>query len=206
MKMTVPKILLGCAVLMVLVCVGVPALVWFAVPEVRNLVTSAFDWEKLAQTWQPPPADAGPERLFPATVEDARKEKDDDQAAVPNLKIVFPGRRATYKTGQDSVEVFAYPRVPKNEREALFNRLDSENFSSKFKMDSPTYSRFIYNTGNEKGVLWWCKDWMFLARGPETSDPEKLLRAYVEQIGKGSVSEEERKQDRKTEKGRPTSK
>jgi hypothetical protein len=192
------KILLGCAVLIVLVCVGVPTLLWFLVPEVRDLVQSGMDWEQFAQTWQAPPPDAGPERLFPATVGDFHKEKDDDQAAVPSLEIALPGRRATYQSGQETIEVFAYPKVTKGEREALFSRLNNKPFSMKIKLDMPNFSRFTYTTGQEKGVLWWSRDWLFLARGKETSDPEKFLRAYLAELAKAPAPD--KKQEKKPEK------
>jgi hypothetical protein len=194
-----PKILLGCAVLLVLVCVGVPALVWFAFPDVRRMIqeefTKTMDWEQFAQTWQPPPRDAGPERLFPAAVGDFRKEKDDDQAAVPNLEIVMPGRRASYESGQEVIEVFAFPGVARGEQEALFKKLNAKPFTMKMEMHTNNFARFTYATGQEKGVLWWSRDWLFLARGKESSDPEKFLRAYLDELQKAPAPDQKPAKD-----------
>jgi hypothetical protein len=187
-------ILAGCGVLILVCCGGAVALVYFFAPGLVQMVqtefTKAMDWEQFAQTWQAPPPDADAERLFPAAVGEFKKETNDEQAAVPSLEIVLPGRRATYRSGQETIEVFAYPRVRKEEREALFNRLNNKAFTMKMKMDTANFARFTYSTGKEKGILWWSREWLFLARGAESSEPEIFLRAYLAELANQPAPDE----------------
>ncbi|MBO0699910.1 MAG: serine/threonine protein kinase, partial [Zavarzinella sp.] len=115
--------------LIVGICVGIPtlAVVWIidrASDKFKEITQSQreadSEWETIRSLWQPPPADAGPDLLFPPTVPGGfHRLRHDQDATDAELGITLPGRRAVY-TGPDGeqYEVRAY-RCPDEEAQKI---------------------------------------------------------------------------------------
>ena len=182
------KILLGCAIALVVLCGGGITLVVVFAPKwvewVQTLVTKAQEWEAFAQTWNPPPADANPDRLFPAQVAGFDR-KDVNKDPAPQMGINLAGSQATYQKGADTMEVFAYRANPA-EKDAAVRQVEKaqQQEPTKFhlKMEMPNHTRLEFTQGQEHGVLWWSQGWLFLVRTTGTTDAEAFLKSYLTAI------------------------
>jgi predicted Ser/Thr protein kinase len=156
-------------------------------------------WEGLARSWQPPPKDIDPARLFPSAVGAFRLEETGEQATIPDLPTVpLHGRRAVYRGPAGAVELFAY-RASKIEKEMVFRKQQEEllrqggipnlvpgglNFRG-----TPEGTYLVYERGpksgapEQYGLFWWDRDWLFLARGSDAKAPSALLRDYLATFG-----------------------
>jgi predicted Ser/Thr protein kinase len=203
------KVFFGCAALSVLTvvvaCGGLAALFAWAFPRVQDLLKTEMarqqQWDEVRRFWRPPPADATPEQLFPTKVGEFTRVEQDAKAAVPELNFEAPGRRALYRSRRGDVELFAY-RATKLEKEALFRRAHDkiapkeEAFPGKppdrpkgwhSVRGSPDAPWFGYSHGppTQHGMLWWDKDWLFLARSRTIEDPGDFLKDYLASLGRG---------------------
>jgi hypothetical protein len=182
------KILLGCAIALVVLCGGGGILVVVAFPKlkewVQNQWTKIVEWEEFAQTWNPPPADADPDRLFPAQVADFHRQ-DINKDPAPQMGINLAGSQATYQKGADTMEVFAY-RANIAEKNAAFQQFEAaqqkEPNKWNVRMETSSHTRFAFSRGPEHGVLWWSQGWLFLVRTTGTADPEEFLKSYLTAI------------------------
>jgi predicted Ser/Thr protein kinase len=160
---------------------------------IKRETQRSSNWERLAEHWSPPPADAGPDRLFPPTVFDFQRTAQDAEAAVPVLDVHLPGRHATYVSSVGPIEVYAY-RVEDSERAAVFARLNKavQRASDKhFKFSNePSSRRFLYSLGPpmERGALWGDKGWLFLARSSAVENVEEFLEAYLKAIAEAGAN------------------
>jgi hypothetical protein len=145
------------------------------------------DWERLAERWQAPPADAGPDRLFPPEVADYKRAAQDSETTVPALDLRLPGRHATYVSPAGKVEVYAY-RVDDPERAAVFGRVNQavqHASGTTFKFGNEASSRrysYAFSPPMERGMLWGDKGWLFLARSGDVENVEEFLEAYLKAI------------------------
>ena len=142
--------------------------------------------------WKPQPADAGPDRLFPAAVAGARLDHHDTEVDLHDLGIDIAGQHAVYGQGATAVEVFAF-RVTALEKEALYKRaiegrkageqpppgqvnIGGQNYRVVHGTAQDRLLWYQMSPPDQKGVLWWNKGWLFVARSTTGEDPEPFLR------------------------------
>jgi hypothetical protein len=168
--------------------------------DVDRDAESGREWGEIARFWRPPPPEAGPDVLFPGKVEGFVRTGYDRRAGVPDLRIDAEGHHATYRQGYLAIEVHVY-RASRLEKEALLKRaieaIDPPKRSrdqfpdTATKRDRPFSSmmngrpdgpRLVYRTQkpDRRGVFWWDRDWLFLARTESQADPEAFLKRYLE--------------------------
>ncbi len=187
-KSSCGKILLGCAIVLVVLCAGGGILLVVAFPKLKEWaqtqITKIQEWEAFAQTWNPPPADADPDRLFPAQVAGFDRQ-DINKDPAPPLGINLAGSQATYRKGDETIEAFAF-RANIAEKNAAFHQLEAaqqkEPNKWNFKMETASYTRFEFSRGPEHGVLWWSQGWLFLVRTTGAADTDEFLRSYLTAI------------------------
>jgi hypothetical protein len=196
------KAFAGCGVLTlaftILVVVGTVMLVFKGLPKLINAVSEETkrqnDWAEVARLWKPPPADAGPDRLFADAAAGVRLERRDSEIDLRDLGIDIAGNHAVYGQGATAVDIYAF-RVTALEKEALYKRVIDGT-----KGGPPRPGQTSINAGNyrvvhgtpqerllwyhmsppdQKGVLWWNKGWLFVARSTTGADPEPFLRQYL---------------------------
>lgn len=185
---TVVKVLVGCVVVVVLLCGGGVALVALVFPNALNWVkaeiSKAQEWEAFAQNWKAPPADANADRLLPMKIADFQRQAV-DRAAAPEVGIQQAVDHATYQSGQETVEVFAL-RATKADYQAAFQAatqaLQGVSSQSNFRVETQSNARLTYTKGREKGILYWSQGWLFLVRTNGQTDLETFLRSYLEAI------------------------
>jgi predicted Ser/Thr protein kinase len=156
-------------------------------------------WEEAARTWRPPPADAGPARLFPATIGAYKRTAHDDRANVADLDVAAPGWRAVYRGPAGAVELFAY-KTTKPAKEAIFRGAQGAvnrrgRLPAALGAGSPSVRGSVFGTylaydlgsgangAEQYGVFWWQPDWLFLARGTTAEVPASFLKAYLAELG-----------------------
>lgn len=184
-KSSVIKILLGCAIVLVVLCGGGITIGIVAFPKlwerIQTEVAKAQEWEAFAQKWEPP-TNTDDDHVFPALVDNFRRQEI-DRAPAPQLGINLAGSSTTYQDGPQSVEVFAY-QATKAEKDAAFKRLEATQKQQpnqwSYKIETPNNTRFSFSQGQEHGILWWSKGWLFLVRTTSQADPEAFLRSYLE--------------------------
>ena len=216
------KVLLGCGLLAVVLC-GTPiaGVVWLVsnyVPKIGDWFHAEMkkqdQWDEVARFWRPPPADAGPELLFPAGINEYQLIKHDTKADITNLNIQARGRRAIYKAPWGEIELFVYPAT-KLEKEALLRRayerlLPNEDSKSDGRSGNSTREGYhkirgsvegiflSYEVGpgltpNQYGVFWWDKDWLFLARSSVVRDPGAFLKDYLATLSGAAAPQKEKR-------------
>ncbi len=194
------KAFAGCGVLTVafilLLVAGIVMLVFKGLPKLINAVTEETkrqnDWAEVARVWKPPPAEAGPDRLFPEAVAGVRLDHHDTEVDLQYLGIDIAGQHAVYGQGSTAVEVFAF-RVTALEKEALYKRalegpkagetplpgqVSTRRQNFRVTNGTPQEQLLWYRMSppDEKGILWWDKGWLFVARSTTGDDPEPFLR------------------------------
>lgn len=187
-KSSCGKILLGCAIVLVVLCGGGITVGIIVGPKIKKWfetqVTKLQEWDQFAQAWNPPPADADPDRLFPAQVAGFdRQEVNKEPAPPPGINL--DGSQATYRKGDETMEVFAF-RANIAEKNAAFHQLEAEQQKQpnqwNFKMETSSHTRLAFNRGPEHGVLWWSQGWLFLVRTTGPTDAEEFLKSYLTAI------------------------
>ena len=170
---------------------GLPKLINFVSEETKR----QNDWAKVAREWRPPPDDAGPDRLFPEAVEGARLDHHDTEVDLRYLGIDLAGNHAVYGQGETAVEVFVF-RVTVLEKEALYKRaleapkageppppgqanIPRQNYRVTHGTPQDPLLWYSMSPPDEKGILWWDKGWLFVARSTTGDDPEPFLREFV---------------------------
>ncbi len=205
-KSSCVKILLGCGIALVVLCGGGITLTVFAFPKViqwfQTQMAKAQEWEAFAENWDPPPADADADRLFPDQIAGCRRQ-DIDQTPAPPQGLQWDGPQATYQDGQETLEVFA-ERANKAEKNATFQQLEKaqQRVGNKWSVtiDMLHHTRLNFTHGQEHGVLWWSEGWLFLVRTTGQTDPENFLRSYLEAIAEPSRPAEQPKKPKKPAK------
>ncbi len=205
------KALAGCGILtlafLILFVVGTAMLLTRGLPKLINFVTEETkrqnDWAKVAREWRAPPEDAGPDRLFPEEVADLDLDHHDTDVDLFYLGIEIPGKHAVYGEGATAVEVFIF-RVTALEREALYKRalegpkageqpppgqvnVRRQNFRVTHGTPQDPLLWYSMSPPDEKGVLWWDKGWLFVARSTGGDDPEPFLREFVTALSGGEA-------------------
>jgi hypothetical protein len=201
------KILLGCGIVLVVLCGGGITLAVIFFPKVKEWfetqVAKVQEWEAFAENWDPPPADADTDRLFPDRVADFRRQ-DVQKVAAPQPGIDLAGSQASYQSGAETMEAFAY-QANQAEKNAAFQQFEkAQQQGGKkwfFKLDLPHHSRANFTHGQEHGVLWWSQDWLFLVRTTGQGDPEAFLRSYLEAIAEPAHAPEKPGKPEKPAKG-----
>ncbi len=197
------KAFAGCGVLTLafftLLVVGIVMLVTKGLPTLINAVSEETkrqnDWAEVARVWKPPPTDAGPDDLFPEDVAGENLDHHDTEVDLHYLGIDIAGQHAVYGHGSSAVEVFAFS-VTALEKEALYKRalegpkagetpppgqVSARRQNYRVTHGTPQEPLLWYRMSppDEKGVLWWDKGWLFVARSTSGDDPEPFLREYV---------------------------
>jgi hypothetical protein len=209
------KTLLGCGGAVVatvlLVCGGLAAGVYWLVekgfPHVADQFKQALEdqrgWDEVARFWRPPPADAGPDRLFPARVGEFSLAGKDTQAALDELNLPAAPHHALYRSGNEQIDVYVR-RATRLEKEALFRRaLDKVNppkdkpgaaappggpgdgqVHYHMVTGSPDSPRISYDLSppHRHGMLWWDRDWLFVVRTGGGKSPGDFLKQYLAAI------------------------
>jgi hypothetical protein len=180
-----------------LVAQGGPRLV----EALKGEIEKQKGWDEVARFWKPPPADAGPDRLFPRRFEECRLVGDDTQADIPELNIQVPGFHATYQSVQGRMEICVY-RASALEREALYRRAlerlnppkedqdglgpekppaGPDRSTYRFLSGSGESPRIIYRLGppSRNGILWWDKGWLFVVRTTGGGDAAEFFKRYL---------------------------
>jgi serine/threonine protein kinase len=215
-----PLTCLGISLSFLIVCVGGPtAAILYVIDRVKDTVKeiqeahqqSAAEWAAIMKIWQQPPADAGPEVLFPQTVtsndgkDTYRLTRTDKQVADTELGINLPGHRGVY-TGPagEEIEVRAYQcseaqakgmqaRVQAFIRSVQSGSASWENDSKRRKViytsnDSATRSvtwgfSDTFNQNHEFGKLWYSQDWLFYFRTTMPLIIESFPSKYLLELG-----------------------
>ena len=205
------KALAGCGVLtlafVILFVVGTAMLLTRGLPKLINVISEETkrqnDWAKVAREWKPPPEDAGPDRLFPDDVADLELDHQDTRIDLHYLGIDLAGHHAVYGKGETAVEVFVF-RVTALEKEALYKRtlegpkpgeppppgeahIPRQNYRVTHGTSQDALLWYSMSPPDEKGVLWWDKGWLFVARSTTGVDPDPFLRAFVTALSAGEA-------------------
>jgi len=168
---------------------------------------SNVEWEAIMGFWHAPAPDAGPDVLFPPTLQGGyRLVRHDTDAADSELGINLPGRRAIYKTLEgEEMEVRAY-RCPTAEAKTIQDGVQS--FVGGVKAGTVTLTpdskrkKVVYTANNsgirtvtygftdsnsqnqEYGKLWYGHDWLFWFRTAAPLKIEFFPSKYLMEVGK----------------------
>jgi Protein kinase domain len=202
------KVLLGCGFaafcLLSMLGGGAYYVATQAVPWLKggfeDLMERERGWDEVARFWRPPPDDAGPDQIFPPEVGGFRRSGSIGDAEIPELNIRrIPGQHASYFDGSRFVELVMI-RATALEKEALFKRAteainppEKQGSGSSTGESGPSYRsisgsaeapRMSYRMGlpDRRGILWWDKGWLFVARIEGAGDPEAFLKQYLAAI------------------------
>jgi hypothetical protein len=156
-------------------------------------------WEEIARTWQPPPADAGPARLFPTTVGKYGLTENDTKADIPQLNVARSGLHARYRGPVDTVDLFVY-RADRSQKESILRAAQGAlnrqgalpvPFPGASNIQgSPEGTSLSYEltgaggTAEQRGIFWWDQDWLFLARSTSSRDTGPFLKDYLAAFGR----------------------
>jgi serine/threonine protein kinase len=211
---------LGCVGLALTVvlaaCVGAPTLaIWWLIDrasdkfkEINQAQHEAdAEWETIRALWQPPPADAGPDALFPATLAGGyHRVRHDQEGADAELGITLAGRRAVY-VGPDGeeCEVRAY-RCPDEEAKKVEDRVQAfvQSVQTGTAVPGPGSKRkqVVYTTSNtanrtftwgfndtlgqhqEYGKLWYGHGWLFWFKATAPLKIEYFPSKYLMEVWK----------------------
>jgi predicted Ser/Thr protein kinase len=222
-------------VLVVGICVGGPTL---AVLWVIDRASDKFkelsqaqreadaEWGTIQSLWQPPPADAEPDVLFPQTVTGGyRRVRQDQEAADAELGIALPGRRAVYLGPEgEEYEVRAY-RCPDAEAQAVQGRVQAflQSVQSGTAATAPDSKRkqVVYTSSNsvnrtitfgfqdalsqyqEYGKLWYGHGWLFWFKTATPLKVEYFPSKYLMEVWKkGSAPPKPPNAPKTTKKGK----
>jgi predicted Ser/Thr protein kinase len=157
-------------------------------------------WDEAAHAWKAPPADAGTEVLFPASLAGYQRTEVDEQTNVPEFNVPLKGHRAVYRAPAGKVELYAYQanRLAKERifdlaQKAVLRRgglplpLGPGSASVHGSVDGIYLSYDLGPDGTpawQYGTLWWQPEWLFLARGDTAQEPAAFLKEYLAQVGR----------------------
>lgn len=203
------KVFAGCGALtlafLILFVAGIVWLVFKGLPKVINAVSAETkrqnDWAEVARVWKPPPADAGPDRLFPEAVAGLRLDHHDTEVDLRELGTDIAGKHAVYGEGATAVEVFVF-RVTALKKEAVYQRaiegpkagetpppgqasISGQNYRVLHGRSQDQLLWYHMSPPDQKGALWWNQGWLFVARSTTGGDPEPFLRQYLTNSGGG---------------------
>jgi hypothetical protein len=199
----------GCG-LVTLVCVTllVAGIVWLVVkglPKMIDAVTEETkrqnEWAGVARVWKPPPAEAGPDRLFPESVAGVRLDRHDTEVDLRDLGIDIAGKHALYGQGAAAVDIFVF-RVNALEKEALYKRVIEapkpgepsppgqlnfrrSNYRAVHGTSQDQLLWYHVSPPDQMGACWWDRGWLFVARSMTGDDPEPFLRKYLTALSHG---------------------
>jgi hypothetical protein len=200
-------VVLGCGIaafcLFLMVVVGGFFVASRVVSWVWGGVQSHFEeeraWDEVARTWRPPPAD-DVERIFPQAVGDFRRSQLDSDLDIPDLGFQdLEGHHARYDRGEEQVDVIQL-EASSVEKEDLFKQALATIQPEQNKGVGPSpgkrrhTSSWVYGSaesprvsswlgpGDLRGVLWYHKGWLFVARTDGVGDPEAFLKRYLPSI------------------------
>jgi serine/threonine protein kinase len=222
-RWVMPVVWLSIVLATVAICVGGPTLaIWVLIGRVKNTVkefTEAqqeanAEWKAITDIWQPPPADANVDTLFPPMVGNYRRSRIDTDTTDEELGLTIPGQRAVYVgPNGDEVEVRAY-RCPENKAATIQSNIQG---FVKSVQDGRSPSRHSYrqkvnytqsnsaqrtvtfgfsdtlNQNQEYGKVWYSRDWLFYFRTtqPLTTIPltiEVFPSKYLVAVGKQATA------------------
>ena len=180
------KVLFGClasAVLVVLVgviaaVIVIPRLFTLAQKEIASQIEQEGARRKASQGWQVPAKDAAADELFPPQVATLSRVSADDDAALSVFEFNPPGQHATYRSGNDEVDVFVY-HVPDLERQALLRRMkdayDVKEGGMKVRTEMD-YRAYTYLEGTQYHI-WWKKGCVVVVRTKAKEDQEPFVNS-----------------------------
>jgi predicted Ser/Thr protein kinase len=212
--------------LLLIVCVGGPvAGVLYVVDRIRDNIKDITDdkaradaeWDAIMGFWQAPPADAGPDVLFPTTFGDGkyRRVRHDKTAGDPELGISLTGHRGSYRgPDNDEVEIDVYrcpdadarnilqgvasmaagrrggtaPAPPGSKRtKAVYVSEDSRQRTVTFGFHDEL------SQNQEYGKLWYGGGWLFWFRTAQPLKVEFFPSKYLMELGKRANAPEPKK-------------
>lgn len=209
---------LGCFALvacLMLTCIGGTTLgVWWLIGRVTDMVKefkqaeerSTAEWNIISKLWQPPPANADLQVLFPTTLLDNkfRRSRNDQIVADEEFGITLPGRRGIYAgpEGQE-IEVRAY-LCSEAEAKEIQTRVEkfvkavqqgSSNAFADSKRKKVVYSasnsshRTVtfgftdsLNQNQEYGKIWYGQGWLFYFKTTELLLIESFPSSYLLEV------------------------
>jgi hypothetical protein len=211
-RWVLPLVYLGAVLLLLTICVGGPfSAVYWLIDQVQNLRLaqdrSDAEWEAIMGFWQPPPADAAPDLLFPTALPGGyTRLRHDEDAADAELGIALAGRRAVYRNPEgDEFEVRAY-RASDAEAKAIQDRVQA--FVRSVQVGSATVGpdsrrkKVVYTANNsgirtvtfgfadsfneahEFGKIWYGHGWLFWFRTSVMLKIEHFPSKYLMEVGK----------------------
>jgi hypothetical protein len=191
-------VLLGCLSALLFFCGGPILLLMLLVPMasekikegwhwVEGEMTRQREWNSLAMHWKAPPPDTDPQELFPNQLGEYARGALDMGVPLSTYNLDRKGRKATYRCQEGEVEVYAL-RANSLERKAIFKCLldgiEKRPGTRRIVQGTADSDRLIFSISppDERGVLWWNQDWLFVAFSRDAVDVEALLRTYLERI------------------------
>ena len=215
-RWVIPVLLVGTVLLMLTICVGGPfAAVFWLVDQLNSFRTSQtrsdVEWESITALWQPPPADAGPDALFPPTFEDGRYRlrRHDTEAADAELGIALAGHRAIYAGPFGDVEVRAY-RCPEPQGKTILQGVASlaagrqsgtaaaqpasKRKKAVYVADHPGYRTVTFafqdelGQNPEFGKLWYGHGWLFWFKTAVPMQIDHFPSKYLVEVSKRATT------------------
>ena len=165
--------------------------------------------EEAMRAWKALPADTSATRLFPKKVDKFSFVSSDANAAVSELKLDAPGRRATYRNGSITIELTAY-HVDKLAKETIFRHaLEAIVFQGGFPglLGGPSVRGsekgpcLIYDrpaasgTAEQHGAFVWGEDSLFLARATSSRDASAFLKDYLAAVSREPTDADDKTND-----------
>jgi len=193
------RLFLGCAALILVTLLGCGGLITWIIDYGSNKakeVAKIFQdrtskdelWQVVSDSWQPPPANANSDQLFPRYVNSYSRIHHDTNSTVEELNLHLPGLRAVYQDQGKQVDVIA-ALVSEADREGMFaaarDAVNSQQQAMRMSRSSGTKNSqlFVYLVGPWKGAMWWNGGWLFVVRSQSDDDPERLLMGLLRATG-----------------------
>jgi serine/threonine protein kinase len=201
--------------LLALCVVGPATAIWILIDRVTDKVKelqkmserSNAEWEAISAFWQPPPANADLQVLFPATLPNGyRRTKNDTEVADAELGLTLAGQRAVYTaSGGEEVEVRVY-RCPESEAKAIQAKVQAyvkslQTGSTAFRGDSKRqkvvytndHSGFrtvtfgfsdTFNGNQEYGKIWYGGGWLYYFKTAAPLIIESFPAKFLIEVGR----------------------
>lgn len=222
-RWVMPVVWLSIVLTTMLICVGGPTVaIWLLIGKVKDTVKefadaqqqSTAEWDAITQIWQPPPADADVNTLFPPLVGNYRRTRIDSDTTDDELGINIPGQRAVYVSPNgEEVQVRAY-RCPDNKAMAIQSNVQGFVKSvqeGQATSRNPNRQKVNYtqsnsaqrtvtfgfsdasNQNHEYGRVWYSHDWLFYFRTNQPLPTIPLIidvfpSKYLVEVGKKATT------------------
>lgn len=176
---------IGCGLIVLIIAMIGGAAVWFG-PQLWDMAKEAMaaeqERQQLAERWSPPADDAPAEVVFPAQLENYKREAADDDAKVPELQLDLPGKHAVYRHGASRIDAYVFP-ITRVERDGVLHRLEHAQGGGTrtwTKVDlGDAYGRaYLSSTAQKQNHLWFTKGRLVLFRTSDEADCEGLVKAF----------------------------